>query len=45
MKTNFTKSGVFFKLNASKMSEITVFDVIDEEVAVHPSFLKVLFGI
>jgi hypothetical protein len=42
MKTNFNKSGVFFKLNAFKMSEITVFDVIDEEVAVLLSFLKVL---
>jgi hypothetical protein len=40
--TNFTKSGVFFKLNAFKMSEITVFDVIYEEVAVLPSFFKVL---
>jgi hypothetical protein len=45
MKTNFTKSGVFFKLNALKMSEITVFDVLDEEVTVLPSFLKFLFGI
>jgi hypothetical protein len=36
MKTNFTKSGVFFKLNALKMSEITVFDVLDEEMAVLP---------
>jgi hypothetical protein len=42
MNTNFTKSVVFFKLNASKMSEITVFDLIDEEVAVLPSFFKVL---
>jgi hypothetical protein len=33
----------FYKLNALKMSEITVFDVMDEEVAVLPSFLKVLF--
>jgi hypothetical protein len=32
----------FLKLIALKMSEITVFDVIDEEVAVLPSFLKVL---
>jgi hypothetical protein len=32
----------FFKLNALKMSEITVFDLIDEEVAVLPSFFKVL---
>jgi hypothetical protein len=40
MKTNFNKSGVFFILNALKMSEITVFDEIDEEVAVLPSFLK-----
>jgi hypothetical protein len=32
----------FFKLNALKMSEITVFDVLDEEVAVLPSFLEVL---
>jgi hypothetical protein len=39
MKTNFTKSGVFFKLSALKMTEITVLDV---EVAVLPSFLKVL---
>jgi hypothetical protein len=44
MKTNVTKSGFFFfKLNALKISEITVFDVIDEKVAVLPSFLKVLF--
>jgi hypothetical protein len=42
MKTNLTKSGVFFKLNVLKMSETTVVDVIDEEVAVLPSFLKVL---
>jgi hypothetical protein len=42
MKTDFTISGVFFKLNAFKISETTVFDVIDEEVAVLPSFLKVL---
>jgi hypothetical protein len=26
--TNFTKSGVFFELNAFKMSEITVFDFL-----------------
>jgi hypothetical protein len=35
----------FFKLNALKMFEITVFDVIDEEVAVLLSFLKVLLEI
>jgi hypothetical protein len=35
----------FLKLNALKMSEITVFDVIDEEVVVLPSFLKVLLEI
>jgi hypothetical protein len=32
----------FFKLNALKISEITIFDVIVEEVAVLTSFLKVL---
>jgi hypothetical protein len=42
MKTNFTKSGVFFKLNALKISAITIVDVIDKEVAVLPSFLKVI---
>jgi hypothetical protein len=30
MKINFTKIGVFFKLNASKMSETTVFDEIED---------------
>jgi hypothetical protein len=42
MKINFTNSGVFFKLNALKMSEITIFDVIVEEVVVLTSFLKIL---
>jgi hypothetical protein len=42
MKPSFTKSGFFFKLNVVNMSEITVFNVIDEEVAVLSSFLKVL---
>jgi hypothetical protein len=32
----------FKKLNSLKMSEITIFDVIDEELAVLASFLKVL---
>jgi hypothetical protein len=45
MKTNekfFYQKLSFLKLNALKMSEITVFDMIHEELAVLPSFLKVM---
>jgi hypothetical protein len=42
MKQIDQKWSFFFKLNALKMSEITVFDVIDEVVTVLPPFLKVL---
>jgi hypothetical protein len=42
MKTNWIKSGVFFYLNALKMSEITVFDVIDDGAFF---IFKILVGI
>jgi hypothetical protein len=44
-ENKFYQKWSFLKLNALKMSEITVFDVIDEEVAVLPSFLKSFVGI
>jgi hypothetical protein len=43
MKTNENKFyQKFLKINALKMSEITVFDETDEDLAVFPSFSKVL---
>jgi hypothetical protein len=41
--SNFMKRN-FVKIYALKMSEITIFDVIDEKVAVLPSFLKVCWN-